>query len=88
MTQCNLIRPLPREVKTVLDIRIPIGLMFGLLGLILTIFGLASGSQIYDLHSLGININLWWGVVLLSFGAVLLLMAWRTARRHKAPLDK
>ncbi len=67
-----------------LDIRIPIGGMFVLLGLILAGYGLATaGSEIYA-RSLFININLVWGLVLLGFGALMLLLAWRGHRRAKA----
>jgi len=59
-----------------LDIRIPIGLMFGIIGMVLTIFGLMSNQQVYR-RSLDININLWWGVVLIIFSALMLMMAWR-----------
>ena len=55
-----------------LDIRWPIGLMFTLIGALLTVFGLAKGAES---TSLGININLIWGVVLLVFGALMLLGA-------------
>jgi hypothetical protein len=58
-----------------LDIRLPIGTMFTLLGLLLTGNGLLTrDSKIYD-HSLGININLWWGLVLLAFGLLMLVPA-------------
>jgi hypothetical protein len=54
-----------------LDLRIPMGLMFLLVGLILTIFGMAtSGSAIYA-KSLDINANLDWGLVLLVFGGAM-----------------
>ena len=55
-----------------LDLRIPMGLMFTLVGLILTVFGLATNGDgaLYE-RSLGINANLWWGVVLLAFGLVM-----------------
>jgi len=67
-----------------LDIRIPIGAMFVLLGLILAGFGLATtGSEMYA-RSLSININLVWGLVMLGFGALMLLLAWRGYRRTKA----
>lgn len=61
-----------------LDIRIPIGLMFGLLGLILTVFGLATASKpaLYE-PSLGININLWCGLIYIAFAATMLVLAWR-----------
>jgi hypothetical protein len=56
-----------------LDIRLPIGLMFSILGLLLTGYGLVGEKTIYK-HSLGININLWWGLVMLLFGAVMLAL--------------
>ena len=62
-----------------LDLRLPIGLMFGLFGLMLTIFGLVSDPAIYA-KSLGVNVNLWWGLVLLAFGLVMLGLAKRGAR--------
>jgi hypothetical protein len=55
-----------------LDIRWPIGLMFSLIGAMLVVFGLAKGDQSV---SLGININLIWGAVLLVFGVLMLLGA-------------
>ena len=55
-----------------LDIRWPIGLMFTLIGALLGVFGLVKGSESV---SLGININLIWGLVLLVFGAGMLLGA-------------
>jgi hypothetical protein len=59
-----------------LDIRIPIGLMFAILGAVLIISGLAMDVAIYR-RSLGINVNLWWGLVLLIFGAVMFLFGRR-----------
>ena len=59
-----------------LDIRWPIGLMFSLVGLLLAGFGAATASDVEMYrHSLGININLIWGVVLLLFGVLMLLGA-------------
>jgi membrane protein implicated in regulation of membrane protease activity len=65
----------------VLDIRIPIGLMFAILGPILIVFGLFSGPEIYEQHSLGVNVNFWWGFVLAAFGAFMLAMAYRASRK-------
>jgi hypothetical protein len=61
-----------------LDIRWPIGLMFSLIGALLTGYGAITGSNA-DMYkcSLGINVNLFWGVVLLVFGLLMLLLAWR-----------
>ena len=55
-----------------LDIRWPIGLMFTFIGVLLTVFGLTKCAESI---SLGININLIWGMVLLAFGALMLLGA-------------
>ena len=65
-----------------LDIRIPIGSLFTVLGVLLTGYGLLSNPAIYR-RSLGIDINLWWGVVLLVFGLAMLALAWRAARRAR-----
>ena len=55
-----------------LDLRIPMGLMFSLVGIILTAFGIATRSNL-ELYarSLGINVNMWWGIVLLIFGQIM-----------------
>lgn len=62
-----------------LDIRWPMGLLFLLLGAILVGYGVLSDPAIYA-RSLGLNINLWWGVVMLASGAVMVALA-RRARR-------
>lgn len=66
-----------------LDLRLPIGLMFAIFGAILTVYGLASDDAIYA-RSLGINVNLWWGLVLLAFGLVMLGFAIRARRKRHA----
>jgi hypothetical protein len=66
-----------------LDLRLPIGLMFTAFGVLLTLFGLLSDHAIYA-RSLGINVNLWWGLVLLAFGLVMLAFALRAARQRHA----
>ena len=65
-----------------LDIRLPIGAMFGLLGAILAIFGVFGDKAIYA-KSLGINVNFWWGLVMLAFGFIMLVMAKRAGSRSK-----
>ncbi len=57
------------------DLRFPIGIMFSLFGLMLVIFGAVSDKKIYETHSLGININLIWGAVMLVFGLFMLILA-------------
>ena len=56
-----------------LDIRWPIGLMFTLIGALLAGFGAVVQSD--HAISLGININLIWGIVLLVFGVLMLIGA-------------
>ena len=65
-----------------LDLRLPMGFMFTIFGLLLAGFGLASDRTIYE-RSLGINVNLWWGLALLVFGLVSLGLALSAAKtRH------
>jgi len=64
-----------------LDIRWPIGLMFSLIGLLLLITGAVNGA---DARSLNININLWWGIVLVVFGGAMLLGAIRGGKTPPA----
>lgn len=64
-----------------LDIRTPIGLMFAVVGVLLVGYGLlTAGSDAYQ-RSLGMNVNLIWGAVLLGFGLVMLWLGRRGARR-------
>jgi multisubunit Na+/H+ antiporter MnhG subunit len=60
-----------------MDIRVPIGVMFGVLGLLLIGYGLVSDPTIYA-RSLGMNVNLGWGVALLVFGIVMFVLGWRS----------
>ena len=62
-----------------LDLRMPIGLMFAIFGALLTVWGLVSPRDIYG-RSLGINVNLWWGLFLLAFGLVMLAFALRARK--------
>ena len=66
-----------------LDLRVPIGLMFSAFGVMLTGYGLMSDDAIYA-RSLGINVNLWWGLVLLAFGLVMLGLVARSRRQRPA----
>ena len=64
----------------VLDLRLPMGMLFTALGLLLTGYGLLSDPAVYQV-SLGINVNLWAGLGILAFGLLMLAGAWRSARR-------
>jgi hypothetical protein len=70
-----------------LDVRIPLGLMFLVSGAMLGLYGLFTrGSAIYQ-RSLGIDINLIWGVLMFAFGLVVYILGrrpGRTARSHPA----
>ncbi len=57
-----------------IDIKFPIGLMFSILGLFLTVYGIATNADtaLYE-RSLGINVNIWSGVGMLIFGIIMLL---------------
>jgi hypothetical protein len=59
-----------------LDIRLPIGLLFTLIGLLLVGFGAFGDKAIYQ-RSLGLNVNLAWGAVLLVFGAIMVIFGRR-----------
>lgn len=57
------------------DIRMPIGVLFSLFGILLIGYGAATqGSAMYTEHSLGVNMNVWWGGALLTFGLVMLAL--------------
>lgn len=59
---------------TGLDIRLPIGGLFAVLGLVLTGYGVATADEpAHYVRSFAFNINLWWGLVMLAFGLGLLL---------------
>jgi membrane-bound ClpP family serine protease len=61
-----------------LDIRLPIGGLFTVLGVLLGVYGLAVRSE--D----AINIDLWWGIVMLLFGLGMLIAGMRTPGRDAA----
>ena len=69
-----------------IDIKIPIGLMFSILGILLTIFGLAtlSDTTIY-VKAFNINVNLWSGIFMLIFGGFMLAISDLV---RKKPTDK
>lgn len=66
-----------------LDIRLPIGFMFTLFGVILAAYGLLSNPQIYE-RSLGINVNLEWGFALILFGLAMFTLGWRRSPNERS----
>ena len=64
-----------------MDIRLPLGLLFAIVGALLAGFGLVTaGSPMYAQHSLGINVNRWSGLGMLAFGGGILTLARRSLR--------
>ena len=54
------------------DLRLPLGLLLAFYGVILMAAGMIQGTRVT-----GINVNLWWGAVLLLFGAAMVYLARR-----------
>ena len=69
-----------------LDVRLPSGGLFTSLGLVLSVYGLATaGDPTHYARSMSVNINLWWGLVMLAFGLLLLLATWLGQRDISGP---
>ncbi len=67
-----------------LDIRFPIGLMFAIVGLILTVYGVVTyGQEAIYVKSLNVNVNLWSGIVSLAFGVLMILFSDVVRKRKK-----
>ena len=65
-----------------LDVRVPIGGLFTVLGLMLSGYGLVVRSGTASLSAgSSTNVNLWWGLVMLVFGLLLLLGSFLARRR-------
>lgn len=66
-----------------IDIKLPIGLMFSILGLLITGYSFLTMSNpaMYQ-KSLGVNVNLWSGLFMLVFGGAMLLF-WIIGRKKK-----
>ncbi|HYR06843.1 MAG TPA: hypothetical protein VEQ60_03665 [Longimicrobium sp.] len=69
-----------------LDIRLPIGALFTLLGLLLVGYGLMSDAAVYE-RSLGHNINVSWGIPVLLFGALFLWLGRKGAGTSRLAED-
>jgi multisubunit Na+/H+ antiporter MnhG subunit len=62
------------------DLRLPIGILFSIYGLLLAIYGLLGNKEQYT-RSLGMNVNLTWGIVMLIFGGLMLFFARRGTKK-------
>ena len=58
-----------------LDVRVPIGALFAILGLLLTVYGFFEKAASTAAFTKGGQINMWWGLVMLVFGVLMLLLA-------------
>ncbi len=68
-----------------LDVRIPMDMMFTMIGAVLLAFGLAiRGKTVFYANSVGLNADLWWGLALLVFGVIVLTLG----RRGQARIEK
>jgi hypothetical protein len=67
----------------IFDVRLPIGLLFLGIGVLVTGAGLMGDPSVFAAHSAGLNIDVVWGLVMAGFGAVMLLLA--ALARRKAP---
>jgi len=66
------------------DVRLPIGLLFLAMGLLVGGYGLLGDQALLASRSAGVNIDLVWGAVMAAFGALMLLLA-GLARRKGGP---
>ena len=65
----------------VLDLKLPIGWLLSAYGVLLTVYGLVTKKEMYAI-SLGINLNLAWGILMIVIGGGFLLTAF--LKRTKA----
>lgn len=68
------------------DIRIPIGGMFSIIGLVLAVYGLVTfgNAELYA-RSQSVNVNLIWGLVMLAFGVCMLYFGSRSVGAEPNP---
>ncbi|HTS70680.1 MAG TPA: hypothetical protein VMO17_16975 [Terriglobia bacterium] len=67
-----------------LDIRWPIGIIFTIYGAVLLGYGAVADAAIFQEKSLGVNIDVWWGLAMLVFGLFMGALAFRASRRSES----
>jgi uncharacterized membrane protein len=67
-----------------LDIRMPIGIIFSIYGIVLIVYGALADASIFQQKSLGVNIDLWWGLAMLVFGLFMGALAFRASRSRES----
>jgi hypothetical protein len=63
------------------DVRVPIGLLFLAIGLLVGGYGLVGDPAVLEAHTAGVNIDLVWGSVMAAFGALMLALVGLTRRK-------
>ena len=77
------------SVSSGLDVRVPIGGLFTVVGVLLAGYGArTAGDATLYARSLSINVNLWWGGAMLLFGLALLGLAWKRGRGDGKAADR
>jgi len=66
-----------------LDIRLPIGIIFSIYGLIMIAFGAFFADPAIFERSMGVNIDVWWGALMLVFGGFMGALAYRASRQNQ-----
>lgn len=66
----------------VLDLKLPIGWLLGAYGILLTVYGLLTKKEMYAI-SLGYNLNLVWGILMIAIGGGFLLAAFLKKDKKK-----
>jgi tellurite resistance protein TehA-like permease len=67
------------------DVRLPIGLLFLAIGLLVAVVGLIGDKAVLEAHSAGVNIDLVWGLIMAGFGALMLILAALARRKGEEP---
>ncbi len=67
----------------VLDLKLPIGWLLSAYGVLLTVYGLLTKKEMYAI-SLGLNLNLAWGLLMLVIGGGFLLTAFLKRGRGRS----
>ena len=66
----------------VLDLKLPIGWLLSAYGVLLTVYGLLTKKEMYAI-SLGLNLNLVWGILMIVIGGGFLLTAFLKRGKKK-----
>ena len=66
-----------------LDIRWPIGIIFTIYGVLLLAFGAVANPAMFEERSMGINIDVWWGLAMLAFGLFMGALALKASRANR-----